>query len=159
TVADEVFVPAGAPLPVIQAQITSDPTDAGSYIPAVSPAAGSYLRKSSSSIVLRVPTPPTGQRRVGIQVGHWKTDEVPADLHRFATQVGASWDGVNEVDVNLDIAQRAATLLRRQGITADLIPTTIPAGYVADAFLALHADSDGVGELSGFKLAHGPLRG
>src|SRR5205823_7474469 len=52
-----------------------------------------------------------------------------------------------------------AVLLRRQGITVDLLPTTVPPGYVADAFLSLHADSDGIGELSGFKLAHGPDRG
>jgi N-acetylmuramoyl-L-alanine amidase len=32
-------------------------------------------------------------------------------------------------------------------------------GYVADAFVALHADSDGVGENSGFKMAHGARRG
>ena len=66
---------------------------------------------------------------------------------------------MNELDVNLDIAGRVAALLRRQGIVVDLLPATVPPGYVADAFLALHADSDGVGELSGFKLAHGPDRG
>jgi len=41
----------------------------------------------------------------------------------------------------------------------DVLPTTIPAGYVADAFVALHADSDGVGEKSGFKIAHAARRG
>jgi len=41
----------------------------------------------------------------------------------------------------------------------DILPTTIPAGYVADVFIALHCDGDGVGELSGFKMAHGSRRG
>ena len=154
-----MFVPAGEPLPVLQAQMTSDPGDEDTYIPALSPAGGSYLRHSTNAIVMRVPPPPQGARRVGIQVGHWKTDEVPDDLHKLAVQTGAIWEGVREVDVNLDIGQRVATLLRAKGITVDLLPTTVPAGYVADAFLALHADSDGVGELSGFKLADGPLRG
>lgn len=156
---DETFVPAGAPLPVLQSLLTSDPTDDGSFIPAVSPAGGSILRKSTNSIVLRVPTPPQGARRVGIQVGHWHTDEVPAELAKLIPQTGAIWGGVHEVDINLDIAMRVATLLRRQGIAVDLLPTTVPEGYVADAFLALHTDSDGTGELSGFKLAHGPDRG
>jgi len=156
---DDTFVAAGVPLPALQASLTSDPTDDDSYIPMISPAGGAYLRRSTNSIVLHAPTPPLGPRRVGIQVGHWKTDEVPDDLHKLATQTGAVWDDVQEVDVNMDVAQRVASLLRKAGITVDLLPTTIPPGYVADAFLALHADSDGVGELSGFKLAHGPLRG
>jgi len=155
----DTFVAAGVPLPALQASLTSDPTDDDSYIPMISPAGGAYLRRSTNSIVLHAPTPPLGPRRVGIQVGHWKTDEVPDDLHKLATQTGAVWDDVQEVDVNMDVAQRVASLLRKAGITVDLLPTTIPPGYVADAFLALHADSDGVGELSGFKLAHGPLRG
>lgn len=155
----ETFVPSGTSLPWLQASLTSDPTDEDSYVPAIAPAGGLYLRPSTSSIVLHPPAAPQGPRRVGIQVGHWKTDEVPSDLHKLAAQIGARWEDVAEVDVNLDIANRVAALLQRGGIVVDLLPTTIPAGYVADVFVALHADSDGVGELRGFKLAHGPLRG
>ncbi len=35
----------------------------------------------------------------------------------------------------------------------------MPVGYLADVFIALHADGDGTGETSGFKLAHGSRRG
>ena len=155
---DETFVPAGAPLPVLQSSLTSDPTDNDSFVPAIAPPGGAILRRSTNSIVLRVPAL-QGPRRIGIQVGHWKTDEAPTELRKLIPQTGAIWDGVNEIDVNLDVAQRVAALLRRQGVVVDLLPATIPVGYVADAFLALHADSDGIGELSGFKLAHGPERG
>jgi len=97
---------------------------------------------------------------VGIQAGHWQTDTVPAEYGtRIITQTGASWGGYNEVDINLDIAERTAKLLRAQGVEVDVLPTTVPVGYLADAFIALHADSDGVGELSGFKMAHGTRRG
>ncbi len=156
---DETFVPAGAPLPVLQSSLTSDPTDNDSFVPAIAPPGGAILRRSTNAILLKVPKPPQGPRRVGIQVGHWKTDEAPPELRKLIPQTGAIWDGVNEIDVNLDVAQRVAALLARQGVIVDLLPSTIPVGYVADAFLALHADSDGVGELGGFKLAHGPLRG
>jgi hypothetical protein len=156
---DETFVPAGAPLPVLQSSLTSDPTDNDSFVPALAPPGGAILRRSTNTIVLRVPAPPQGPRRVGIQVGHWKTEDAPAELRKLVPQTGAIWSGVNELDVNLDIAQRVAALLRRQGIVVDLLPATIPVGYVADAFLSLHGDSDGLGELSGFKLAHGPDRG
>jgi N-acetylmuramoyl-L-alanine amidase len=156
---DETFVPAGAPLPVLQASLTSDPTDDESFVPALAPPGGAILRRSANTIVLRVPAPPQGPRRVGIQVGHWRTEEAPPELRKLIPQTGAIWAGVNELDVNLDVAQRVAALLSRRGIVVDLLPSTIPVGYVADAFLALHTDSDGVGELSGFKLAHGPERG
>ncbi len=156
---DETFVPAGAPLPVLQSSLTSDPTDDESYVPALAPAGGAILRRSTNTIALRAPGPLQGARRVGIQVGHWKTDEAPPELRKLIPQTGATWDGVNELDVNLDVAQRVAALLTRQGVIVDLLAATVPVGYVADAFLALHADSDSVGELSGFKLSHGPERG
>jgi hypothetical protein len=105
------------------------------------------------------PKVPDGPRRVGIQAGHWMTDAVPPELQRLETQTGASWEGYDEVDINLDIAQRVAVLLQSQGLAVDILPTTIPAGYVADAVVALHADSDGVGDASGFKLAHSTRRG
>lgn len=156
---DLTFVPAGAPLPVLQSDLTSDPDDDDTQKPAISPTGGSFLRRSTNTIVLRAPTPPQGPRRVGIQIGHWQTDDVPSELQKLIGANGATWDDVHEVDVNMEIGTRVAALLTKQGVIVDLLPTTVPEGYVADVFLALHADSDGVGELSGFKLAHGPLRG
>ena len=156
---DLTLVFAGAPLPVLQDELTSDPDDDDTHKPAISPAAGAFIRRSTNSIVLRAPTPPQGPRRVGIQVGHWQTDDVPPELHKLIGASGAIWGDVTEVGVNMDIAKRVTALLTKQGVVVDLLPTTVPEGYVADAFLALHADSDGTGELSGFKLSHSKLRG
>jgi N-acetylmuramoyl-L-alanine amidase len=66
---------------------------------------------------------------------------------------------VPEWQLNLDVAKRVAALLEAQGIIADIIPSTVPAGYTADAFVALHADGDRTGRLSGYKLAHGRWSG
>ncbi|CAN5139343.1 hypothetical protein BH18CHL2_BH18CHL2_06950 [soil metagenome] len=109
---------------------------------------------------VRLPKPemPTGPRRVGIQAGHWLTQEAPADLWRLIDQTGTSWDGVNEWEANLEMAYRVAAILERDGLVVDVLPTVIPPGYLADAFVALHWDGDGVGEKSGFKLAHSGRR-
>jgi N-acetylmuramoyl-L-alanine amidase len=125
---------------------------------ALAPPGGAVVQSNG----IRIPKPvmPTGARRIGIQVGHWKTDEVPAELgSRIVFQTGTSWAGVTEVDVNMDIAERIKALLTTRGYAVDILPTTIPPGYLADVFLALHADGDGTGENSGFKIAHGSRRG
>jgi hypothetical protein len=158
------FVPPGAPLGLIG----TDPDDPDDPWAAAAPPGGVIVQTPGPSAgpgslgVLRVPLPkaiPTGPRRVGIQVGHWKTDEAPPELSRLEVQTGAAWEGVTEVEINLDVAHRVASLLTAKGVVVDLLPTTIPPGYLADAFVALHADSDGVGENSGFKMAHGARRG
>jgi hypothetical protein len=157
-----VAVKAGAPLPMLQ-DIDPEDLDPARDVPGVPPVA---LAPPGGAIVqgngVRIPKPamPTGPRRIGIQVGHWMTDQVPAELGtRITFQTGTSWGGVDEVDVNMDIAQRIKAQLTARGYAVDIIPTTIPVGYVADVFLALHADGDGTGENSGFKLAHGSRRG
>jgi len=109
----------------------------------------------------RVPAPKVegGARRIGIQVGHWQTDNVPPELRRLEVQTGTSWDGITETEVSLEIATRLADLLKSHGYIVDIIPTTVPQGYLADAFVALHLDGDGVGTAEGYKLAHGSRRG
>jgi N-acetylmuramoyl-L-alanine amidase len=109
----------------------------------------------------RVPAPKVagGARRIGIQVGHWQTDNVPPELRRLEVQTGTSWEGITETEVSLDIATRLAALLRSHGYIVDIIPTTVPQGYIADAFVALHLDGDGLGAAEGYKLAHGSRRG
>ncbi len=157
--AREIAVPAGAPLPI--PPLIADADDiAGFNAPpvAMAPPGGAIVEPN----VIRIPkpAPPDGPRRVGIQVGHWKIDELPAEMgDRLPTQTGAQAGGVSEVDVNLDVAKRVAALLDARGLAVDIIPATIPPGYVADAFVALHADDDGVGAKSGFKMAHGLRRG
>ncbi len=105
------------------------------------------------------PVMPEGPRRVGIQAGHWRMADIPDELRRLAGQTGTSAGGFAEWQVNLDIANRVASLLRDDGIAVDVIPATVPEGYLADAFLALHADGDLSGTRRGFKAAHGTRRG
>jgi N-acetylmuramoyl-L-alanine amidase len=157
-----VAVQAGAPLPMLQ-DIDPEDLDPARDIPGVPPVA---LAPPGGAVVqangIRIPKPamPSGPRRIGIQVGHWMTDQVPAELGaRITFQTGTSWAGVKEVDVNMDIAKRIKAQLTARGYLVDLIPTTVPVGYVADVFLALHADGDGTGENSGYKIAHGSRRG
>ena len=162
--ADPNFVPGGAPL----GQIGSDPDDPSDPWSAAAPPGGVIVQTPGPTAgpnaigSIRIPIPknvPTGPRRVAIQAGHWKSDEAPDELRRLIPQTGAEWEGVTEVEINLDIAQRVSVILNSKGVAVDVLPVTIPVGYVADAFVALHADSDGVGENSGFKMAHGARRG
>jgi hypothetical protein len=157
-----VAVKAGAPLPMLQ-DIDPEDLDPARDVPGVPPVA---LAPPGGAIVqangVRIPKPvmPTGPRRIGIQVGHWMTDQVPAELGtRITFQTGTSWAGVDEVDVNMEIAKRIKAQLTARGYVVDILPTTVPVGYLADVFLALHADGDDTGEYSGFKLAHGSRRG
>ena len=109
----------------------------------------------------RIPAPSVepGARRIGIQIGHWQTDNVPPELRRLEIQTGTSWGEYTEVGVATDIAVRVGDLLKSHGYVVDFIPTTVPQGYLADVFIALHMDGDGTGENSGFKMAHGTRRG
>ena len=109
----------------------------------------------------RVPAPKVdgGARRVGIQIGHWQTENVPPELRRLEVQTGTSWSGISELQVNMEIANQITDLLRSHGYIVDILPTTVPSGYLADAFVSLHMDGDGTGENSGYKLAHGSRRG
>jgi hypothetical protein len=157
-----VAVQPGAPLPMLQ-DIDPEDLDPARDVPGVPPVA---LAPPGGAIVqgnaVRIPKPamPSGPRRIGIQVGHWETDKVPAELGtRITFQTGTSWAGVDEVDVNMDIAQRVKAQLVARGYVVDIIPTTVPPGYLADVFLALHMDGDETLEKSGFKIAHGSRRG
>lgn len=159
---DGVAVKAGAPLPLLQ-DIDPEDLDPSRDVPGVPPVA---LAPPGGAIVqangVRIPRPamPAGPRRIGIQVGHWMTDQVPAELGtRITFQTGTRWAGIDEVDVNMDIAQRMKAQLTARGYLVDIIPTTVPRGYLADVFVALHADGDETGQKSGFKIAHGSRRG
>lgn len=91
--------------------------------------------------------------RVGLQAGHWKSAELPDELARLRSSKGAYAGGVQEYEVNLDVAQRAAGYLRGAGVAVDVLPATIPQNYQADAFVALHADGNRSTQLSGYKIA------
>ncbi len=88
------------------------------------------------------PTPrPTGTPpRVGLQAGHWQTENVPAELERFRTATGSFAGGYSEAAINLDIAQRVAAILEAEGVVVDILPAAVPPRYDADVFVSLHAD-------------------
>lgn len=89
---------------------------------------------------------PTGEPppKVGIVAGHYGFDS------------GAVCpDGLQEVEINLAIAEKVVALLRRKGYQVELLGEFDEAiyGYQADAFVSLHADSCDVPGASGFKVA------
>jgi N-acetylmuramoyl-L-alanine amidase len=81
---------------------------------------------------------------VGVVAGHWQSD---------AGAVCA--DGLQEVDINLDVASRVVALLQQQGYYAELLPEFSRRlnGYRADAFVSIHADACEPAGVSGFKVA------
>jgi N-acetylmuramoyl-L-alanine amidase len=91
--------------------------------------------------------------RVGIQAGHWKIDELPAELTRLRSDTGAQWGVLSEAEVNLAIARRVALQLEEAGVVVDLLPATVPPDYDADAFVAIHADDGGGSRENGWKVA------
>ena len=81
--------------------------------------------------------------RIGIIAGHSGSDS------------GAICpDGLQEVDVNRDIARRVVALLAQRGWVVDLLDEFDVRlnGYQADALLSIHADSCGFPGKSGFKV-------
>lgn len=96
---------------------------------------------------------PEGPAKVALQVGHWKNEEVPEELHKLRGNTGATGGGKTEWEVNYDIAIRTKELLEEQGIIVELLPATVPPQYWADAFVAIHADGSLDPEKSGYKLA------
>ena len=152
-------VQAQAPVPPAMEATPADPGDPPNTFGFSQPITSA--RPGDPPGYTRVPAPKVegGARRIGIQVGHWMTENVPPELRRLEVQTGTSWDGITETQVSLAIASRLAALLRGHGYIVDIIPTTVPSGYLADTFVSLHMDGDGTGENSGYKLAHGSRRG
>lgn len=97
---------------------------------------------------------PEGPLKVGIQAGHWKTEEMPDEQSRLRDRGGGtSFGQVTEWSVNLAIAEETAKLLAQEGIQVDILPSTIPPGYWADVFVSIHADGSTDSSMSGFKVA------
>ncbi len=133
--------PATAPQPAAQTQAPS-PSAATATVPPLPASVASALSKV------------TPTQRVGIQAGHWKANEQAAELASLRTSTGAEGKGWREVDINLDIAKRVVAILeKQQNLFVDLLPSTIPPQYKADAFVALHGDANSNTSLSGYKMA------
>jgi len=87
---------------------------------------------SGSTGGVSVVTPTPSVPRVGIVAGHWGCD------------TGAMCDdGLKEVDINLDVAQRVASALIALGYQVDLLQERDPllTGYRAAVLVSIHADS------------------
>lgn len=96
---------------------------------------------------------PVGPLRVGLQAGHWQNEELPEELARLKTSGGTSSGEIAEWEVNLNIAEETKKLLEKEGIVVDILPATIPPAYLADAFVAIHADGSTDRNQNGFKVA------
>lgn len=116
---------------------------------------GSFIpRPSATRTPSAAPSPIPFSRglKVAIQIGHYKIKEVPPELSSISKQWGTYGGGRNEVDVAMDIGTRLKPLLEAQGLNVELLPTTVPGNYTADAFLSLHADGAGDKTRRGFKV-------
>ena len=98
-------------------------------------------------------TRPPGPWRVGIQSGHWMAEQAPDEQESLRDNTGAQAGGVTEWERNLVIAKEVKTLLEAEGVVVDLLPTTIPPDYSADAFISIHADGNADTSVSGYKIA------
>ncbi|MGC9357292.1 MAG: N-acetylmuramoyl-L-alanine amidase family protein [Anaerolineae bacterium] len=135
-------VPTGL-LPIISAAAPTGTSGEGV------PAEGPQVRVFPLSGPTPTPTPvvltPTPHvPRVGIIAGHSGSDP------------GAVCpDGLQEVEVNLSIAEQVVEILRRYGWEVDLLEEFDVRlnGYQADALLSIHADSCNYPDKSGFKMA------
>lgn len=96
---------------------------------------------------------PDGPLRVGIQVGHWFAADAPDEQEGLRDNTGAQAAGVTEWETNLEIAEETKKLLEAEGITVNLLPTTIPPKYWADAFISIHADGNSDTDVRGYKIA------
>lgn len=105
----------------------------------------------------RIPTPsdweaPEGPVRIALQAGHWRANEAPWELSGLRNN-GTQWQGTPEWEVNLEIAELAADMLREYGYEVDVLPAVVPPGYRAHLFIAIHADGAEDPNASGYRVA------
>ncbi|MGE3909529.1 MAG: N-acetylmuramoyl-L-alanine amidase [Chloroflexota bacterium] len=151
--ASALMLPAGVPLvwaaeaddaPACVRSTEPPPPDPGQ------PSGGSYWARYRQPLPPAEVYNPPGPKRVGLQAGHWRVEESPDELRGLGP--GASAAGRNEWEVNLDIAERTATILRAHGVEVDVLASTVPIEYKAHLFLSIHADGDEAGARRGYKL-------
>ncbi|NCC36857.1 MAG: N-acetylmuramoyl-L-alanine amidase, partial [Chloroflexia bacterium] len=121
-----------APTPA-QAVRSFDPVATSTAVPSpVSPTAAAAGEPAPTEEVAEVPgatgiptpTPrdPATPPRVGLQVGHLRSNELPDELARLRTSTGARWGRITEAELNLDIVNRITPLLEAEGVVVDIIP-------------------------------------
>lgn len=90
--------------------------------------------------------------RIALQAGHWRAHEAPRELSGLKGN-GTSWKETAEWEVNLEIAEHAADMLREEGYEVDVLPAVVPPGYRAHLFIAIHADGALDPNASGFRVS------
>ena len=109
--------------------------------PSQTPTPTATMTPMATALVSPVSTPAANGRlagrRIGIQAGHYRTEELPLP---FKTQTGATGRGLREAQVTLPIAQETAKVLSAAGAQVDVLPAGIPKGYRADLVVAVHTD-------------------
>jgi N-acetylmuramoyl-L-alanine amidase len=95
-----------------------------------------------------------GAPTVGLQVGHLGAREHPDELAALRVSTGGRAAGIDEVDVNLAVAEALAERLATAGVRVELLPATVPPGYRADLLLSIHADASAEPDRRGYKSAH-----
>lgn len=111
------------------------------------------LHPESAPSILNYWQRPDVPPKVALQVGHWKSHEVPEELERLRNNTGATGGGKTEWEVNYAIAVETEKILEEQGVIVDILPATVPKNHWADVFVAIHADGSHNTTKSGFKLA------
>ena len=96
--------------------------------------------------------PPEGPVRIGLQAGHWKANEAPAELSGIRDN-GTHWGSKAEWEVNLEIAQQTGALLEELGYEVDILPAVVPPSYRSHLFISIHADGSNDPRASGFRVA------
>lgn len=106
--------------------------------------------EAQKTTLSQVPTP--APMRVGLQVGHLDAAKLPSELGGVSWNFGASAGGVNEVDISKSVVEKVAKRLQDKDIVVDVLPATVPPGYLANAFISFHADGNEDASVSGFKV-------
>lgn len=95
---------------------------------------------SAPAMASTATTDPVAPRRIGLQAGHWRIEEHPdeqASLRRFS---GAYYRGYDEWELTIILARQTMERLENAGVVVDLLPATVPPGYLADGFVSIHVD-------------------
>lgn len=138
-------MPSATQPPTATSASTSTPTSTHTPIPR------QMLLTERTGGPVTVPNKHKGVRWVTLQAGHYHNDVLPEELKHLTDHTGASAGGVNEVDVNVAVANLTAQMLYARGYSVDLLGATVPVSYTTDLFLALHADGNTDTSLRGFK--------
>lgn len=144
-----------APIILVAALVVLTAMIAAGIVTAIEARRETRWQRHIAEIRATMPTvvPLEGPFVVAVQPGHWKIDEVPAEIRRRPRGPGASYAGVRELDINLAVVAELVPLLEAEGWTVIVVPATVPPGLRADAFISIHADWAGDLGRSGWKLA------